>query len=1084
VTDESTAGLTASKRALLEHRLRGRGSPADGLSAWLADRRPVRLAPLSVVQEQLWYFSQLAPGNPVYNEAVTIRKDGEFDVDAFRFAFREIVRRHEIWRSTYEVRDGRPVQIVHPVPELELPLVDFSDLPRPEADSRAAVIAAREASRPYAIDEGPLVRPTLIRLEREHHRLYLALHHLVFDGVSLYRIILPELIALYDAATAGGDASLPEPQIQYADYAGWSHKRAAEPEFARRIEYWRTHLADAPTLQLPWDHPRPAQQRFRGAMLPLRVSNELADQLRSLSRSSGATLFQVVAAAFAVLLHRYSGQSEVAFGSLCDLRERTQLEGMPGYCLTPLVVLADAHGDPSFLELVSRVRADLLSGLDHLVPFDRVVRELNPHRNPSANPIFQVAIALEPPLSVADPTWSLHQMEVAIGDAVGNAKFDLHLELDERPQGHIDGRLIFNTDLFETETARRIAGNWHTLLTSIAVNPAAPISELQLVSDEEQRQMVEWNATTSEYPRHSCVHDLVAAQVERTPDAVAVVSGDQQLTFRELDRRANRLAHHLRARGAGPGGLVAICVERSLEMIVGMLGILKSGAAYLPLDPNYPADRLAYMLADSGSRLLLTTSDLLARFPSSPERAICLDVESFEDSPDSPPAVSVSAEDLVYLIYTSGSTGRPNAVPIHHGAVVNLLTSLATKPGLGPGDVVVAVTTYGFDIAVVELWLPLVTGARIVLAPRAVAADGERLAQLIDGSAATMMQATPSTWQLLVDVGWRGRPGLVALCGGEALSPHLADSLLERVEALWNMYGPTETTVWSTLDRVEHGQPVTIGRPLANTRIYILDAGLRPVPVGVAGEIWIGGDGLSAGYMNRNGLTAERFAGDPWIADARMYRTGDSGRRLADGRIEHLGRLDYQIKVRGFRVEPGEIEAALVGHPHVASAVVVAREDVPGDTRLVAYLVPTETRPPSSELRDLLRSTLPDYMVPTAFVAMDALPLTPNGKLNRAALPAPGLDDHLNNLHAAPPRSDLERVLVRIWSHALNIEAIGIQDNFFDLGGHSLLAIRLRMDVERQLGVDVPLVSIFEEAGTVAGMAALIEARTARHNND
>lgn len=1079
MTDESTAGLTASKRALLEHRLRGRGSPADGLSAWLANRRPVRPAPLSVAQEQLWYFSQLAPGNPVYNEAVTIRKDGEFDVDAFRFAFREIVRRHEIWRSTYEVRDGQPVQVVHPVPEMPLPLVDLSHLPRPEAEQRAAEIAAAEAARPYALDRGPLIRPTLIRLDAEHHRVCLALHHLIFDWVSLYRIILPELVAVYDARRADGVATLPEPQIQYGDYAAWSQESTAAPEFARRIDYWRAHLAATPTLQLPWDRPRPAQQRFRGAMIPLSVPNQLAEKLRSLSRRSDTTLFQVLAAAFAVLLHRYSGQSEIPFGSLSDLRDRTQLEGMAGYCITPLVILADTHGDPSFLEFVSRVRDDVLSGLEHLVPFDRLVRELNPQRSPRANPIFQVAVALQPALAVSDLSWSLHQMDVAIGDALGHAKFDLHLELDERPEGHLDGHLIFNTDLFEAATARRMAGNWHTLLQSIVDNPSAAISELQLVSDDEQRQINEWNSTETEYPRDSCVHDLVTAQMERTPDAIALVSGDERLTFGELDRRANRLAYHLRARGARRGSVVAICVERSPEMVIGMLGILKSGAAYLPLDPNYPTDRLAYMLADSGSSLLLTTSDMLARMPSRPDRAVCMDVDSLEDGNESAPGANASAEDLAYLIYTSGSTGRPNGVPIHHRAVVNLLAALAQKPGLRPDDAVVAVTTYGFDIAVVELWLPLVTGARIVLASRAVAADGDRLAQLIDDSAATMMQATPSTWQLLVDAGWRGRPGLVALCGGEALRPHLAESLLERVAALWNMYGPTETTVWSTLDRVAHGRPVTIGHPIANTRIYILDAGLRPVPVGVAGEVWIGGDGLSAGYTNSSALTAERFIADPWIPGARMYRTGDIGRFLADGRIEHLGRLDFQIKVRGFRVEPGEIEAALLNHPHVASAVVIAREDIPGDTRLVAYVVPKEERPAASELRDLLRSTLPDYMVPSAYVAVDALPLTSNGKLNRAALPAPGLDDHLSNAQPSPPRNDLERQLVRIWSRALNIDEVGIQDNFFDLGGHSLLAVRLRMDVERQLGVDLPLVSIFEEAGTVAGMAALIEAGTA-----
>ena len=883
MSEPQYAGLSDAKRALIQRRLRGHSRPRDEHAPSLSRVTQLRPAPLSVAQEQLWYFSQLAPGNPVYNEAVSIRKDGAFDADAFREAFREIVRRHEIWRSTYELRDGEPVQVVHQVPELLLPLIDLSHLPQPDAERDAAAIAAEDARRPYSLETGPLVRPTLVKLGADQHRLYLALHHLVFDGVSLYRIILPELIALYNANCSVGGLRLPPPEMQYADYAAQSREWADSQEFAGRLAYWREHLAGTPSLQLPWDHPRPAAQRFRGSMLPLRISRDLSDRLRSLGRRPGATLFQVIATAFAVLLHRLSGQEEIVFGSLSDLRDRTELENMVGYCLTPLVIRSTAGDELSFVELMSRVRGDLLTGLEHAVPFDRIVRELNPDRDPGANPVFQAAIALEPPPPVLDPSWSLHQMEAAIGNKVGHAKFDLHLELDERREGHIDGRLIFNTDLFEAQTAERIAGHWETLLHSIVDDPDMPVSKLNVLSAAERHtQLFAWNETQAEYPRGGCVHDLVAAQVQRTPEAIAIECGDERLTFAELDRSANRIAHRLQALGARAGTLVALCIERSPAMVTTMLGILKSGAAYLPLDPGHPAGRLAYVLADSGADILVTQSDLLSRFPTCPAKTLCIDIERFEALSNQAPESSSSAHDLAYVIYTSGTTGRPNGVGIQHRSAVNFLTSMAREPGMGSTDIVVAVTTIAFDIAALEIWLPLTIGARCVLATSKIAADGFRLAELLDSSGATLMQATPSAWQMVVDAGWRGRPGLVALCGGEALTTRLADSLLDRVAALWNMYGPTETTVWSTMARVERGQPITIGRPIANTRVYVLDRHLSPVPVGVVGEIFIGGDGLTARLSEATGPDRRPASARPLVVGSQGLphgRPGSSPRR-------------------------------------------------------------------------------------------------------------------------------------------------------------------------------------------------------------
>ena len=1080
MTEPGAESLSADKRSLLELRLRGRAATPT-TSAKAMSSQPARgRAPLSVVQEPLWYFSRLAPDNPLYNEAVTIRKQGPFQASAFRAAFEELVRRHEIWRSTFDVMDGEPVQVVHPAPTLELPVLDLSGLPSSQRESEAARMAAQEARRPYDLACGPLLRPLLVRFAPEHHRLCLAMHHLIFDGVSLYRIVLPELIALYDSFLAGRAPSLPEPPLQYAQYAIATREELEGSDFARRIDYWRGRLAAAPTLQLPHDHPRPADQRFRGAMERVRICEGLADELRALSRTSGATLFQVLCAAFAVLLHRYCGQDDIVFGTLSDMRDRRELERMVGYCLTPLVLRVDVHDDPSFVELLGRLRGDLLDGLSHQVPFERLVRELHPHRDPAANPLFQAVFVLEPATAASDPAWSLHQMEAEVGNAVGHAKFDLHLELDERPEGHLDGRLIYNTDLFAPETAKRVARHWGTLLEAIASAPSAPVCGLPLLGqDERNRQLVEWNATSAEYPRDACVHEFIGAQVKRTPDAVAAVFGDEQLTYRELDRRANRVAQLLSSANAG-GGLVAICVERSLEMLVGMLGILKCGAAYLPLDPRHPAERLARALEDSGAAVVLTQRHLLATLPDRQADAICLDDEATVEPADDAPPSSATADDLAYVLYTSGSTGRPKGVCVAHRALVNLLSAMAQSLGMAAKDTIVAITTYTFDIAAVELWLPLVTGARTVIASRDAASDGRRLAGFIARSKPTIVQATPTTWQMLIDSGWSGQRGLVALCGGEALAPALADSLLERAQTVWNMYGPTETTVWSTMAAVQRGHPITIGRPIANTRVYILDRARQPVPVGVAGEIAIAGDGLALGYLNRPELTAQRFVADPFLAGARMYLTGDLARQLPDGLIEHRGRLDQQIKVRGFRVEPGEIEAALAGCPDVAAAVVVARELAPGDTRLVAYVVAAGAMPRPSELRRLLRGTLPDYMVPSIFVALDALPLTVHGKLDRNALPAPRLavDDGSagdDGSGASAPRSALEQRLVAIWSRTLDVERVGVHDDFFALGGHSLLALRLLVEVERELGADVSLASLFENF-TVAGMTALIDA--------
>jgi amino acid adenylation domain-containing protein len=1065
--------LSATKRALLESALRGRPARTNG-SAPIPRRSGGTAAPLSIGQEQVWFFSRLSPEMGVYNEGATIQKRGRTDLDALRRAFNEIVCRHEIWRTTFPEVGGAPVQTVHPPGRIDLPLTDLTHLPAEEREAEAVRLATIDARRPYDLATGPLVRPLLVRLAEDDHRIYLAMHHIVFDGVSLYRVLLPELIALYDARAGGHAPDLAAPPIQYADFAEWQQRTWGPAHARARFDYWREHLAGELPAQLPTDHERPPVQRFRGAIEHLTIDGALVAELKELAHREGASLFMVLAAAFTVLLQRYSGQDDIVFGTPIDGRGRPELQSMIGYCLNAVVLRADASGDPGFRELLARVRDLTLAALANEVPFDRMVRELQPERDPSRNPFFQVMFGIEPPTPPVDPDWALRQMDVG----VGNAKFDLYLEQDERPEGHISCRFVYNTDLFEPATIARMAEHWSVLLAGIAADPERPVSRLPLLAEHERhRLLVEWNATEADIPG-ACAHELFEAQARRTPSATAAVHGDERVSYRELDARANRLAHHLRGLGVGPDALVGLCVERSLDMLVGALAIMKAGGAYVPLDPHFPADRLTYMLEDSGAAVLVTQQHLAGLLPAA-RRVVRMDADAaaWAGLPDATPESGARPEHLAYAIYTSGSTGRPKGVQIPHRALVNFLCSMAREPGLGGDDVLLAVTTLSFDIAGLELYLPLVRGARVVIASAGEAADGRALAELMRTSGATIMQATPATWRMLVESGWEGAPDLVVLCGGEALPPDLAADLLGRCARLYNVYGPTETTIWSALTRLERGQRITLGRPLANTQLLVLDRHGQLVPIGVPGELCIGGAGLARGYRNRPDLTAERFVPSPLAPGERLYRTGDEALVAADGMVEYLGRLDQQVKVRGFRIELGEIESALAGQPGVVRAAVAAREYRPGDRRLVAYVVAADPAPTAAELRAALRATLPEYMVPGAFVFLDRFPLTPNGKLDRRALPAP--EAEATRSAGGAPRTAVEESLVEIWAGVLGADRVGIEDDFFELGGHSLLGTRLVSRVRDAFAVDLPLRAVFE-ARTVAAMAELVEVRRQR----
>ncbi|HKV11036.1 MAG TPA: amino acid adenylation domain-containing protein, partial [Thermoanaerobaculia bacterium] len=997
--------------------------------------------PLSFAQQRLWFLDRLMPGNPFYNLAGGVRLTGPLDVVLLRQSLQEVVRRHETLRTGFAEVEGSPVQKIVPGLALEIPVLDLSDLP-----SEVHRIARDQARAPFDLTRPGLLRVALLRLGDDEHVLLWAIHHIVSDAWS-NAVLMGEVAALYVGRP------LPELEIQYADFAVWQRQWLSGETLERQLAYWRERLAGAPVVELPTDRPRPAVQTFRGATHRVTYGKPLLDGLTALARQRDASLFMALLAAFDVLLCRFTGQEDVVVGSPIANRTRPELERLIGFFVNTLVLRIDSTGDPAFPDLLARVKEVALSAFAHQdLPFEQLVEELQPRRDLSRNPLFQVMFnLLNAPPPRAEVSAGLEMSALPAGE--GAALFDLQAYVTETPEGL---RLAWehNTDLFDRATIERLSRSFETLLSGIVASPEARLWDLPLLSAEERNQLLlHWNDTAAPVPQPGTIHALFEAQAERTPEAVALVFEEETLTYAELNAQANRAAHHLRSLGVGPDVLVALRLERSVPAVVAVLAVLKAGGAYLPLDPAHPAERLAFLLEDSGAALELT------------------DLEEAEDA--SNPTPLAGPGHLAYVIYTSGSTGRPKGVQVTHGAVVNFLASMARQPGMAAGDVLLAVTTLSFDIAGLELLLPLAVGGQVVLAPRETALDGARLAASLEAHGVTVLQATPATWRLLLAAGWEGNRDLTALCGGEALPRDLARELLPRVGELWNVYGPTETTIWSSIHRVAEADAIPIGLPIANTSIHLLDRRMEPVPLGVSGELLIGGAGLARGYLNRPDLTAERFVPDPFSSGERLYRTGDLARRLPGGEIEFLGRADHQVKIRGFRVEPGEIEAALAEDPAVRQAVVVLREDAPGDQRLVAYVV-WEEAGDVARLRDLLKSRLPAYMVPSAFVELSALPLTPSGKVDRRALPQPDAG-RVDEAAFVAPRTPTEAALAGIWADVLGGERIGVHDDFFDRGGHSLLATQVAARVRDIFRVELPLAVLFRET-TLEALARALDA--------
>ncbi len=1059
--------------------LRGAGaSPAPPLVPVRRDGAPL---PLSFAQQRLWFLDRLEPGSAAYNIPAALRLRGALDVAALGRVLGEVVRRHESLRTTFAEAAGGPVQVVHEAVPVALPVVDLCAGAAAEREAAVLRLAGEEARRPFHLAAGPLLRAALLRLADEEWVLLFTMHHAVSDGWSM-GVLVREVSALYTAFSRSEEAELARLPVQYADYAVWQREYLAGEVLEAQLSWWRERLASAPPLlDLPTDRSRPAAASEQARVLPFTLPAEAVDALRALGRAEGSTLYMVLLAGFQVLLSRYAGEVDVSIGSPVAGRTRAETEGLIGFFVNTLVVRTDLAGDPSFRALLGRVREAALGAFAHQeVPFEKLVEELAPERSLARTPLFQVMFSLQ----------NAERGELRLGDVraepagvVGAlAKFDLNLGVTEEGDG-LAGSLTYRAELWDAATMERMLEHFRALLTALAAEPGRRLAELGMLSGQERRQVVEeWNASARAYPAGLTLHGLVQAQARRTPRAVALVFEGQTLTYAELEARAEALAVRLRALGVGPEARVGVCAERSPELVVALLGTLRAGGAYVPVDPGYPAERIAYMLADSGVPVLLTQERLAGGLPEFGGEVVLLDRADGAERAGyvRTPFPEVDPEGLAYVIYTSGSTGRPKGAMNAHRGIVNRLLWMQEQYELGAGDVVLQKTPFGFDVSVWELFWPLMTGARLVLARPGAHGDPRYLSEVIEREGVSTLHFVPPMLQAFLDAGEPGRCASLrrVMCSGEALPYELTERFREALPAaeLHNLYGPTEAAVDVTYWKCEprERRVVPIGCPVANTRLYVLDGAGEPAPVGVPGELFIGGLQVGRGYLGRAELTAEKFVPDALSGDrgVRLYRTGDRARWTLAGEVEYLGRMDFQVKVRGFRIELGEIEAALLGHAGVREAVVLAREDAPGDRRIVAYVVPGgEVAPESAELRTQLGKRLPEYMIPSAFVVLDALPLTPNGKMDRRALPAPefaAVDGYV------APRTPVEEVVAGIWAEVLRLERVGAEEGFFELGGHSLLATQVVSRARQAFGVEVPLRALFE-APTVAALAGRIE---------
>jgi amino acid adenylation domain-containing protein len=1073
--EEPVAGLSAARRALLELR-RKKGAKAPAVAA-IPRRAYHDHVPLSYAQELLWLLDQLNPNLSVYSVPRGMRISGPLNVDALKRLLDTIVNRHEVLRTTYGLHNGRPVQRIAERASIDFTQVDLSTVPPAAQDEEVTRLFTEAAIRPFDLSRDVMMRALLLRLAPDEHALYMGSHHIASDGWSK-SVLFKEMYALYEAYCNGRPSPLPELPIQYADYAVWQRGQSGGEAQRNQLAYWLQQLAGAPPrLELPIDRPRPAVQTFRGSFVRLIFPKSLANACKALGQKEGATLFMVLLAAFDALVYRYTGQADIVVGTPVAGRNRPETEGLIGYFTNTLALRSDVSGNPTYRELLARVRHMALAAYENQdLPFEKLVIELKPERDLSYSPVFQVLFSVGHVGAGAPELPGLTTTPLMVDRGI--TKFDLTMGITDREDG-LSAGFEYSTDLFHATTIRRMLDSFRLIVEAIVTDPDCRVDDLPVLpAAERQRILADWNDTWTDLPADPIVHQLIEAQVRRTPDAPAVVAGNRHLTYRQLNDRANQLAHHLRKRGVGPEVLVGVCTGRSFETAVALLGVLKAGGAYLPLDQAYPKDRLEFMLEDARVSVLLTEQSLRARMPDHRAAVICLDSDWSEIVRESAenPAVRVEPDHPVYVIYTSGSTGRPRGVVVTHRSLVNHNLAVQKPYAIGPTDRVLQFSSLSFDIAVEEIFPTWMAGGAVVLRPPDLPLSGAPFLRWLRENGITVLDLPTAVWHEWVhDLSTIDEPLPEALrlviVGGEKALPTAFAAWRKAVgnRVRWiNTYGPTEGTVIATLHEpgppagtAEDAADLPIGRPITNVQTYILDAALQPVPEGVTGDLYLGGLGLARGYLGQPRLTAERFIPDPFgrTPGGRLYRTGDRGKYRADGNIEFQGRADHQVKIRGFRVEPGEIETELCRHSGVREAAVVVR-GAAGQTRLVAYVVPNGAAPTARSLQDQLRKNLPEYMIPADIVALAALPKTPNGKVDRRALPEP-YPGQGSGRETVAPRDPIEAQLVMIWESVLGVRPIGVRDNFFELGGHSLLAVRLFAQTAKVFGTTLPLATMF-----------------------
>lgn len=1020
--------------------------------------------PISAIQKQFWLINQMAPENSAYHVIDIFHLKGNLDLAALEKSVQTIIDRHEIFRTYLAFEKNTLFQCIVPETKFSPVFIDLLAEPEEKKPQRITSIIKHEKKKPFDLNKWPLIRLTVVHREPALFTIMFTIHHSIIDLASK-ALFASELQHLYAAYKADAEPPLTPPRYQYRDYVQWQQQWLESPQMEAQGRYWRNELKETDGfLQLPSDKKRPPLQNLEGAAHKIFLDPVLTKRLEQFNQENNVSVFLTLLAAYITLLYRYSGQKNIVVGvPLTNRREKMHKEIM-GCFVNTMPLATTIKPEESFKQLLRQVRLNMLGAhRNQEIPLEEILTAVQHASNPSYNPLFQAGFTFAPPMPLCLPGMEIEPVCVHHG----GSQLDIFATFWES-NGGIEGFFEYNTALFESWRAKSLGDNYLTLLSSVLEKSDQPIDLLDIVSPAEKHKMLDsWNTTAINFEAPACLHHLIEQQVAAAPHNVAITFEEETLTYSELNQKANQLAFFLKNMGVGPGARVGVYLDRCAEIVPVLLAVFKAGAAYVPLDPDFPRERIAYMLDHSSAAVVLTKTTLESNLPDCKTNILCIDEQKEEiiRMPSENPAVKSSSDDLAYVIYTSGSTGKPKGVQIPHGAAVNFLLSMRRNPGIEKTDVLLAITTISFDISVLELFLPLAVGAKTVIASRTDASDGRLLSQALKAAGATIMQATPVTWRILFAAGWSAPPGFKALCGGEAMPPDLADNFVDNAGGVYNLYGPTETTVWSTCyHRTSKKSPISIGRPIHNTRIYLLDASMNPVPLGIPGELYIGGAGLAHGYLNAPELTENRFLPDPFspLPGARLYKTGDWCRYLEDGNLEFCNRADNQVKVHGFRIELGEIEFMINQHPKVRESAAVVRENASGSKLLVGYVVSHDTPPSGESLRAFLLEKLPYYMVPSLFIAIEKMPLTPNAKIDRRALPQPGTERPELAESFIAPSNDAEKKMASIWRDLLSIDRIGIHDSFFLLGGNSMLSVQLAARIQEEFQCEIRVVKLFQ----------------------